>query len=160
MGVDMNFFVKIKKDDKYIDLPLYNREGEPVSITYCGWALFDEFRMVFRKTSFEKMKEYVDHYYRDENEEYKDEEYKDDDYIGIEAYETSFIYLMYLVEKAKVNRGNEPVSFPSDEDDDEDRIDMNRFYSEIVNSVNVMLNLADEDYIFPDDVKIVMLASY
>lgn len=154
MGVDMNFFVKIKKDDKYIDLPLYNREGEPVSITYCGWALFDEFRMVFRKTSFEKMKEYVDHYYRDE-----DKECEDDDYTGIEAYETSLTYLMYLVEKAKVDKRNEPVSIPSD-DDDEDRIDMNRFYTEIVNSVNVMLALADENYIHPDNVKIVMLASY
>ena len=153
MGVDMNFFVKIKKDNKYIDLPLYDREGEPVSITYCGWALFDEFRMVFRTTSFEEMKEYVDHYYRDENKECED-----DNYAGITAYEMSLTYLMYLVEKAK----NEPAktSFPPDEEDDEDRIDMNRFYTEIVNSVNVMLNLANEDYIHPDNVKIVMLASY
>ena len=154
MGVDMNFFVKIKKDNKYIDLPLYNREGEPISITYCGWALFDEFKMIFRATSFEEMKEYVDHYYR------SDEEREDDDYVGIAAYEMSLTYLMYLVEKAKVDRGNEPVSFPSDEDDDEDRIDMNRFYTEIVNGVNVMLALADEDYIHPDNVKIVMLATY
>lgn len=155
MGVDMNFFVKIKKDNKYIDLPLYNREGEPVSITYCGWALFDEFRMVFRATSFEEMKEYVNHYYRDENKECED-----DNYAGIAAYEMSLTYLMYLVEKAKVDRGNEPVSFPSDEEDEEDRIDMNRFYTEIVNSVNVMLTLADENYIHPDNVKIIMLASY
>ena len=153
MGVDMNFFVKIKKDNKYIDLPLYNREGEPVSITYCGWALFDEFKMVFRKTSFEEMKEYVDHYYRDENEECED-----NDYIGIEAYEMSFTYFMYLVEKAKNKPAKTPS--PSDEEDDEDEIDMNRFYTEIVNSVNVMLNLADEDYIHPDNVKIVMLANY
>lgn len=152
MGVDMNFFVKIKKDDKYIDLPLYNREGEPVSITYCGWALFDEFRMVFRKTSFEEMKEHVDHYYRDE-----DKECEDDDYTGVEAYEMSLTYLMYLIEKAK----NEPDKICSNnDDDDEDRIDMNRFYTEIVNSVNVMLTLADEDYIHPDNVKIVMLANY
>lgn len=155
MGVDMNFFVKIKKDNKYIDLPLYNREGEPVSITYCGWALFDEFKMVFRKTSFEEMKEHVNHYYRDESKECED-----DNYAGIAAYEISLTYLMYLVEKAKVDRRNEPVSLPLDEEDDEDRIDMNRFYNEIVNSVNVMLNLADEDYIHPDNVKIVMLASY
>ena len=153
MGVDMNFFVKIKKDNKYIDLPLYNREGKPVSITYCGWALFDEFKMVFRKTSFEEMKEYVDHYYRDENEECED-----NDYIGIEAYEMSFTYFMYLVEKAKNKPAKTPS--PSDEEDDEDEIDMNRFYTEIVNSVNVMLNLADEDYIHPDNVKIVMLANY
>ena len=153
MGVDMNFFVKIKKDNKYIDLPLYNREGKPVSITYCGWALFDEFKMVFRKTSFEEMKEYVDHYYRDENEECED-----NDYIGIEAYEMSFTYFMYLVEKAKNKPAKTPS--PSDEEDDEDEIDMNRFYTEIVNSVNVMLNLTDEDYIHPDNVKIVMLANY
>ena len=153
MGVDMNFFVKIKKDDKYIDLPLYDKEGKPVSITYCGWALYDEFRMVFRKTSFEEMKEYVNHYYGDENEE--DE---DDNYIGIEAYEMSLTYFMYLVEKAK----NKPDKICSnkEDDDNEDEIDMNRFYTEIVNSVNVMLNLADEDYIHPDNVKIVMLANY
>lgn len=150
MGVDMNFFVKIKKDNKYIDLPLYNREGEPVSITYCGWALFDEFKMVFRKTSFEEMKEHVNHYYRDESKECED-----DNYAGIAAYEISLTYLMYLVEKAK----NEPDKICSNEEN-EDRIDMNRFYTEIINSVNVMLNLADEDYIHPDNVKIVMLASY
>lgn len=156
MGVDMNFFVKIKKDDKYIDLPLYNREGEPVSITYCGWALFDEFRMVFHTTSFEEMKEYVNHYFKDENKECED-----DDYAGIAAYEMSLTYLMYLVEKAKVDKRNEPISFPSEEEeDDEDRIDMNRFYTEIINNVNVMLNLAGEDYIHPDNVKIIMLATY
>ena len=150
MGVDMNFFVKIKKDNKYIDLPLYNREGEPVSITYCGWALFDEFRMVFRTTSFEEMKEYVNHYFKDENKECED-----DDYAGIAAYEMSLTYLMYLVEKAK----NEPDKICSNEEN-EDRIDMKRFYAEIINSVNVMLSLADEDYIHPDNVKIVMLATY
>ena len=150
MGVDMNFFVKIKKDNKYIDLPLYNREGEPVSITYCGWALFDEFKMVFHTTSFEEMKEYVNHYYRDENKECED-----DDYAGIAAYEMSLTYLMYLVEKAK----NEPDKICSNEEN-EDRIDMKRFYAEIINNVNVMLSLADEDYIHPDNVKIIMLASY
>lgn len=151
MGVDMNFFVKIKKDDKYIDLPLYNREGEPVSITYCGWALFDEFKMVFLPTSFEKMKEYINHYY------YKDEnkELEEDDYVGIVTYETSLTYLMYLVEKAK----NEPDKICSNKEN-EDRIDMNRFYTEIVNNIIVMLSLADEDYIHPDNVKIVMLATY
>ena len=150
MGVDMNFFVKIKKDNKYIDLPLYNREGEPVSITYCGWALFDEFKMVFHTTSFEEMKEYVNHYYRDENKECED-----DDYTGIAAYEMSLTYLMYLIEKAK----NEPDKICSNEEN-EDKIDMKRFYAEIINSVNVMLNLAGEDYIHPDNVKIIMLASY
>lgn len=153
MGVDMNFFVKIKKDNKYIDLPLYNREGEPVSITYCGWAFFDKIKEVLCKTPFEEMREYVDHYYRENEDE-------DNDYTGVEAYEISLTYLMYLVEKAKVDRGNEPVSIPSDEEDDEDRIDMNRFYTEIVNSVNVMLTLADEIFIHPDDVKIIMLACY
>ena len=99
------------------------------------------------------MKEYVNHYYGDENEE--DE---DDNYIGIEAYEMSLTYFMYLVEKAK----NKPDKICSnkEDDDNEDEIDMNRFYTEIVNSVNVMLNLADEDYIHPDNVKIVMLANY
>ena len=150
MGVDMNFFVKIKKDNKYIDLPLYNREGEPVSITYCGWELFDEFKKTFRTTSFEEMKEYVDHYYRNESKACED-----DDYVGIVAYEMSLTYLMYLILKVDTRKG--PVSFHSDE---EDRIDINRFYTEIVNSVNAMLNLADEDDIHPDDIKIVMLADY
>ena len=62
---------------------------------------------------------------------------------------------MYLVEKAK----NEPDKICSNEEN-EDKIDMKRFYAEIINSINVMLNLADEDYIHPDNVKIVMLASY
>ena len=155
MGVDMNFFVKIKKDNKYIDLPLYNREGEPVSITYCGWALFDEFRMVFRATSFEEMKEYVNHYYRDENKECED-----DNYAGITAYEMSLTYLMYLIEKAKNKPDKICSNKKEDDEDDEEDIDMNRFYTEIVNSVNVMLTLADENYIHPDNVKIVMLASY
>lgn len=155
MGVDMNFFIKIKKDDKYIDLPLYNREGDPVSITYCGWELYDEFKRIFRATSFEKTKKYVDHYYyRDENKEREDE-----DYIGITAYEISLTYLMYFIEKAKIDRGYKPVSYTPDEDN-EDRIDISKIYTELVNSVNVMLNLADEDYIHPDDIKIVMLADY
>lgn len=149
MGVDMNFFVKIKKDNKYIDLPLYNKEGEPVSITYCGWALFNRVKEVFRTLSFEEMKEHADHYYKG---------WEDDDYAGITTYETSLTYLMYLVEKT------DPIKlvFSSDkkDDDDEDKINMNKFYTEIVNSVNVMLDLADEDYIHPDNVKIVMLASY
>lgn len=149
MGVDMNFFIKIKKDDKYIDLPLYNREGEPISITYCGWALFDRIKEVLCVTPFEKMKEYVDHYYcKDENKEPEE-----NDYIGIEAYEISLTYLMYLVEKAK----NEPAKTLFDE---EDEINISRFYTGIVNSINVMLSLADEDYLHSDDVKIVMLASY
>jgi hypothetical protein len=99
------------------------------------------------------MKEYVNHYYRDENKECED-----DNYAGIAAYEMSLTYLMYLVEKGK----NEPVKTNSneEEDDDEGGIDMNRFYTEIVNRVNVMLTLADEDYIHPDNVKIIMLASY
>lgn len=149
MGVDMNFFIKIKKDDKYIDLPLYNRKGDPVSIPYCGWALFDKIKEVLCTTSFEKMKEYVNHYY------YKDEnkECEDNDYIGIEAYETSLTYLMYLVEKAK----NNPAKTLFDE---EDEINISRFYTELVNSINVMLNLVGEDYIQPDNIKIVMLATY
>ena len=44
--------------------------------------------------------------------------------------------------------------------DEEDEINMSKFYTEIVNSINVMLNLAGGDYIHPDNVKIVMLASY
>ena len=148
MGVDMNFFIKIKIVDAYIDLPLYNREGEPISITYCGWALFDKIKEVFCKTPFEEKKEYVNHYYRDENEEAED-----NDYIGIEAYEISLTYLMYLVEKAK----NKPARTLFDE---EDEINISKFYTEIVNSINVMLNLAGGDYIHPDNVKIVMLATY
>ena len=148
MGVDMNFFIKIKIVDAYIDLPLYNREGEPISITYCGWALFDKIKEVFCKTPFEEKKEYVNHYYRDENEEAED-----NDYIGIEAYEISLTYLMYLVEKAK----NEPARTLFDE---EDEINISKFYTEIVNSINVMLNLAGGDYTHPDNVKIVMLATY
>lgn len=152
MGVDMNFFIKIKIDDKYIDLPLYNREGDPVSIAYCGWALFDKIKEVFCTTSFEEKKEYVNHYYRDENEEAED-----NDYIGIEAYEISLTYLMYLVEKAK----NEPDKICSNKkENDEEDIDMNKFYTEIVNSINVMLNLVGGDYTHPDNIKIIMLATY
>ena len=144
MGVDMNFFIKIKKDDKYIDLPLYDREGDPVSIAYCGWALFDKIKEILCATSFEEMKEYVNHYYRDLEE---------DDYTGITAYETSLTYLMYLAEKRK----NEPAKTLFDE---EDEINISRFYTEIINSINVMLNLAGGDYTHPDNVKIVMLATY
>ena len=95
------------------------------------------------------MKEYVNHYY------YKDEnkECEDNDYIGIEAYETSLTYLMYLVEKAK----NNPAKTLFDE---EDEINISRFYTELVNSINVMLNLVGEDYIQSDSIKIVMLVTY
>ena len=63
------------------------------------------------------------------------------------------------MEKVKIDRGYKPVSYTPNEDN-EDRIDISKIYTELVNSINVMLNLADEDYIHPDDIKIVMLATY
>ena len=141
MGVDMEFYVQRRKVNgiTYETLPIHKKDGTPVCIWRRGREKWDWVRdqAAGTITWLERRMLAIDTKWYVPSEDEEPE---------IPTYDFSLSHLKNLA--------------AADYEDDEGGEDKKRFWTDLLNEVEVMLNLADEFWYHPDNVRIVCFVSY
>lgn len=137
MGVDMEFYVQRRRINSvtYETLPIYKKDGAPVCIWYRGREKWDWIRdqAAGAINGFERRMLAIDTRWYVPSEKEEPE---------IPTYDFSLSHLKNLA--------------AADYEDEKEK----EFWTDLLKKVEVMLNLADELWYHPDNIRIVCFVSY
>lgn len=138
MGCDNIFYIKVKKDNNWVFLPLIKEndfgDRELAHFYFCGWEILDIIKDYAQRTFLT-------------DEDYEAIGYEKDKDIDISSYEISYALVKYLAAKEY-----------NEEEDPNDEV--KQFWSKVDIMVGAGLEFADYGWKHIDDVKILIEASY
>lgn len=143
MGVDIGFYIQKNVNNEWKDVSLYQNNNNKVEIWRCGGELLDK---IINGYNFGLN---VDH------DEIMDLAIRtgwlsdDDDEMPM-YYAISLAKLKYLANKPDTNVYNT----------EEEHINRQQFYKNLVNEIEIYLRFTDDDYIDEDNVRVIAFVSY
>ena len=143
MGIDIGFYIQKNVNNKWKDVSLYKDNSNKVEIWRCGGDLLND---IITRSTF-GLNVY--------NNEIKDLAEK----TGWLDEEDNKLPLWYAITLSKLKYfANKPDI--DIHDTEEEYIDKQKFYKDLVNEIEVYLRFTDDDYIDEDNIRIIAFVSY
>ena len=143
MGVDIEFYIQKNVDNEWKNVSLYKKNNDKVSIFRCGRDLLDDiitcytFGLNVNEDEIKNLAKETGWFDEDDNE------------LPL-RYAITLSKLKYLANKPDVEA----------HDTEEEYIDKQKFYKNLVNEIEVYLKFTDDDYIDEDNIRIIAFVSY
>ncbi len=143
MGVDIGFYIQKNVNNEWKDVSLYQNNNNKVEIWRCGSNVMNEIIGSYTFGLNVDHNEIVDLAIR--TGWLSDDEDEMPPYYAISLYK-----LKYLANKPDTNIY----------DTEEEHIDKQKFYKELVNEIEIYLRFTNDDYIDEDNIRIIAFVSY
>lgn len=142
MGVDIGFYIQKNVNNEWKDVFLYKSDNDKVMIWRCGRDLLNDIaRSTFGlNVNDNEIKDLA------KKTEWIDE---DDNELPL-WYAITLSKLKYLANKPNIDAY----------DTDEEYIDKQQFYKNLVDEIEMYLRFTDDDYIDEDNIRIIAFVSY
>lgn len=143
MGIDIGFYIQKNVNNKWKDVSLYKDNSNKVEIWRCGGDLLND---IITHSTF-GLNVY--------NNEIKDLAEK----TGWLDEEDNKLPLWYAITLSKLKYFANKLNIDI-HDTEEEYIDKQKFYKDLVNEIEVYLRFTDDDYIDEDNIRIIAFVSY
>ena len=145
MGVDIGFYIQININNEWLNVFLYGAGNNKVTIWRCGRHLLNE---TINQNTFGlnvNPDEVMDLAIKTEWIDIDDDDNELPPYYAI-----TLSKLKYLANKPNIDKC----------DTEEEYVDKQQFYKNLVNEIKIYLRFTDNDYIDEDNVRIIAFVSY